>query len=105
MLRSSTITTLLVVSLNISLTGCGFDPASAEYDEQRYKELQKANCEQISSVGASKLISKEGKDQDEIFSRCEKMKALSLEQYKYAAEYARNNAGIWDLDNIPENIK
>ena len=85
------------------LSGCGFDPASPEYDETRYKELQKSNCEQIASVGASKLISKEGKDEDEIKARCEKMKSLTLEQYKRAAEYARNNAqGLWDLDNIPE---
>lgn len=84
------------------LSGCGFDPASPEYDELRYKELQKSNCDQIASVGSSKLISKEGKDKDEIRERCEKMKSLTLDQYKRAAEHARSNDGIWDLDNIPE---
>ena len=96
-------TPILPIAICITLTGCGFDPASPEYDERRYHELQKADCGQISSVGSSKLIHKEGKDKDEIFERCEKMKTLTLEQYKYAAEHARNNDGIWDLDNIPEN--
>jgi hypothetical protein len=85
----------------IALTACGFDPSSAEFDERRYNELQKADCQQMSSVGSSKLISKEGKDKGEILARCEKMKSLSLEEYKRAAEYARNNDGVWDFDNIP----
>ena len=84
------------------LAGCGFDPASPEYDETRYKELQRTDCDTIASVGSSKLISKEGKDENEIRERCEKMKALTLDEYKRAANYARNNNGIWDLDNIPE---
>ena len=92
--------TPIVVS-TLLITACGFDPASSEYDEMRYHELQKASCEEMSAMGASKLISREGKNKDEIFERCKKMKALTLEQYKYAATQARQNGGDWDLDNIP----
>lgn len=93
---------LPIVFSAVFLSACDFDPASPEYDEQRYKELQKADCGQMSSVGSSKLIHKEGKDKDEIFERCKKMQALTLDQYKRAAEHARKNNGIWDLDNIPK---
>ncbi len=91
------ITTALLIA---PLTGCGFDPSSAKHDETRYKELQRADCNQMASLGSNHIISKIPKDKQEILTRCEKMKKLTLEEYKRASQHARDH-GEWDLDNIP----
>lgn len=78
-------------------TGCGFDPASAEFDERRYIELQKANCHEVASAGASKLINKTPEKSEVILERCQSLQHLTLEQYRLAAEYARQHEGKWDI--------
>lgn len=88
--------TVILSSLCFS-TGCGFDPASAEYDERRYTELQKANCHEVATAGASKLIDKTPEKTEVIFERCQSLQQLTLEQYRLAAEYARQHEGKWDI--------
>lgn len=78
-------------------TGCGFDPASAEYDERRYTELQKANCQEIAAAGASTLIDKTPEKTEVILERCQSLQRLTLDQYRLAAEYARQHDGKWDI--------
>lgn len=78
-------------------TGCGFDPASAEYDERRYTELQKANCHEVATAGASKLMDKSPEKTEVILERCQSLQQLTLEQYRLAAEYARQHEGKWDI--------
>lgn len=88
----------LIPAAAIFLTACGFDPSSAEYDERRYKELQKADCREVASLGAKRFISgKSGETYESILERCQKMQAMSFEDYRSAAEQARST-GVWTFD-------
>lgn len=87
----------IMLSILCLSTGCGFDPASAEFDERRYTELQKANCHEVATAGASKLIDKTPEKTEVILERCQSLQKLTLEQYRLAAEYARLHEGKWDI--------
>jgi hypothetical protein len=86
-----------IIVAGIQLAACDFNPASEEYDQVRYEELQKTNCNDIASFAATSLMGKKPEDEDEILERCRKMKALTFTEYKLAAQHARET-GEWDLD-------
>lgn len=79
------------------LAHCGFEPTSAEYDQLRYDQLQKADCPQIAKLGSKELIVERPDEYTEVLARCEQMQALSFEDYQRASSYAREH-GEWDVD-------
>ncbi len=79
------------------VAGCGFDPTSAEYDQVRYEQLQKTNCEQMASFASTKLASDNPQSYEDVLDRCQKMQALNFEEYRIAAQRARES-GEWELD-------
>ena len=83
--------------LCFALIGCGFDPASPEYDERRYVELQKANCNDIASAASSRLMSKTPEKPEAILERCRSLQQLTLEEYRRVADYARQHDGQWNI--------
>lgn len=85
----------------LALIGCGFDPASPEYDERRYVELQKANCGDIASAASSRLLSKSPEKPEVILERCRSLQQLTLDEYRRVADYARQHDGQW---NIPQAL-
>lgn len=93
---------LLLVAVTIVLTACGFDPTSPEYDQRRYTELQRADCREVASLGAKPFISgKSGETYESVLERCQRMQAMSFEQYQAAADRARAS-GVWTFDEFDE---
>lgn len=89
---------LLAGAAVLLLSGCGFDPTSPEYDERRYTELQRADCREIASLGSKPFISgKAGETYESVLERCQKMQALSFDQYRAAADRARAT-GVWTFE-------
>jgi len=80
----------------ILFTGCGVDKNSAEYDERRYKELQKSHCAEMASLLALPLLTDNPQDENVVMKRCEVLKSLSFEEYKRLSDYARET-GSWDV--------
>lgn len=84
-------------ALCLALIGCGFDPASPEYDERRYVELQKANCNDIAFAASSRLITKTPEKPEAILERCRSLQQLTLDEYRRVADYARQHDGQWNI--------
>lgn len=81
------------------VVSCGFDPASPEYDQRRYTELQRADCREVASLGAKPFISgKSGETYESVLERCQRMQAMTFEQYQAAADRARSS-GVWTFDD------
>lgn len=102
--KSLAITPLALVLVGLA-GGCGVDKESPEYDERRYNELQKANCDDIAYVLARPLLSKETVRYEDSLQRCQDMKSLSFSEYQMLADHARA-VGYWDLYEVfPEKRK
>ncbi len=80
----------------VSVVGCGIDKNSAEYDERRFKELQKAHCAEMASFLALPLITDNPQDENVVLKRCEVLKSLSFPEYKRLSDFARET-GSWDV--------
>ncbi len=87
---------VVVAGLVVSTVGCGVDKNSAEYDDRRYKELQKADCEEMAYLLAKPLLVEEPQDYDDVVERCNDLKSLSFEEYGRLSDHARST-GSWDL--------
>ncbi len=95
-MRNITIRAALAVAIAAAGTGCGVDRNAAEYDERRYKELQKSHCSEMASLLAKPLLTEEPQEFDDVVARCEALKSLTFEQYKRFAEHGRAT-GNWDV--------
>jgi hypothetical protein len=85
----------------ILLTACGFDPTDEKYDRVRYDELRKTDCREMASLGAKRFIAgKSGETYESILARCEKMKALSFDEYRTGSKQARET-GKWPFEAPP----
>ncbi len=89
------ISLLLVTGMVVAATGCA-ERDSAEYDERRYKELQKADCDEMAYLLAKPLLTEEPQDYDDVVARCRALKSLSFEEYGRLADHARST-GSWDI--------
>ncbi len=86
----------LIVMLLGLLSACGVDKNHPKYDELRYNELQKANCNDMASVLSAPMLMETPEDFDTAFKRCQDTKSLSFEEYKALADHGRAS-GNWDL--------
>lgn len=85
----------------LALSGCGFDPTAEQHDRTRWEELQKTDCGQVAGLASQRLIAgKSGDSYEVILERCRKMRALTWEQYKAAAQQARET-GEWPYEQMP----
>ncbi len=85
----------LVVMLAV-LAGCGVDRNHPKYDQLRYEQMQKANCEEIASVLSAKAIMDKPEDYDVALKRCQDNKIMTFEEYKVFADHGRET-GVWDV--------
>ncbi len=83
----------------IGLIGCGVDRDSAEYDERRYKELQKSNCDEMAALLAKPLLTEKPQDYDAVVKRCRDLKSLTPEEYRRLSQHARDT-GSWDIYEV-----
>ncbi len=93
---------LIVATVIVGSAGCGVERNSAEYDERRYKELQKANCEEMAYLLAKPLLVEEPQDYDKVVKRCHDLKSLSFEEYGRLSDHARST-GSWDIYELFPN--
>ena len=80
----------------LQLIGCGVDKNSAEYDQRRYDELQRANCNEMASVLSAPFVMETPEEFDAAYKRCQDLKSLTFEQYMVLAEHGRQT-GVWDV--------
>ena len=90
---------LLITLAAIGLIGCGVDRDSAEYDERRYKELQKSNCDEMAALLAKPLLTEKPQDYDSVVKRCKDLKSLTPKEYKRLSQHARDT-GSWDIYEV-----
>lgn len=84
--------------MSVSITSaCGFNQNDAKYDQLRYEKLQESNCEELAKIASAPFVVKKPEKYEVLLARCQRLKALSFEDYKRVAEHART-AGEWDVD-------
>jgi hypothetical protein len=87
---------IILPLLLCALAACGVDRNAAEYDQLRYDEMQKANCDEAAHMVSSKALMDKPQNYDDAFKRCQDTKSLSFEEYKALADYGRRT-GSWDI--------
>ena len=85
------------LTVAVVVPGCGFDPMAEKYDRVRYEELQKTDCANMAALAASRFVVKDETPDPEAYrANCERLQALTFEQYQRVAQNARDT-GVWDV--------